>query len=222
MKLYIYGDETGNLDFSNREEASQYFILTTVTVDDHAVENSLMQLRREIVWESWEDVRLPNSFHASNDNKHVRRRVFDLLTQHTFRVDVTLLEKRKANPSIRVTDAQFYGTAWYYHLTGLVPALAPESEELLVIAASIGNNDMRSNFNSVVEAIASAVAPATVVKSDMWSASTAPLLQVADYCAWAIQRKWERSPGDTEAYDLIRGKIASEFDVFRRGATTYY
>ena len=189
MKLYIYGDESGDFNFSNQEGASRYFILTTVTVDDHAVENSLMQLRREIVWESWEDVRLHNSFHARNDNRHVRRRVFDVLAQHTFRVDVTLLEKRKANPSIRTTDAQFYGAAWYYHLTGLVPALAPESEELLVITASIGNNDMRSSFNSAVEAIASAVAPATVVKSDMWSASTAPLLQAADYCAWAIQRR---------------------------------
>jgi hypothetical protein len=45
-------------------------------------------------------------------------------------------------------------------------------------------------------------------------------LQVADYCNWAIFRKWER--GDTRSYDLIRSRVKSEFEIFRTGTRKYY
>lgn len=47
-------------------------------------------------------------------------------------------------------------------------------------------------------------------------------LQVADYCSWSICRKWEF--GDTEAYDLLRSKLAAtEIAPMSRGdGTTYY
>ena len=224
MRCYVYGDESGDFNFSNHEEASQFFILTTVTVLNHTIEDHLMELRRELAWESWHDVRLTNSFHAKDDNRHVRRRVFAALIPHEFRIDATIFEKRKADPRIRATDARFYGFAWYYHLASLIPALAPSSEEILVIAADIGKgkNDKRSNFDSALGNMASAVGPSTNLKGDMWSASSAPLLQAADYCSWAIQRKWERRSPDTNAYDLMRDKVASEFDFFRTGTVAYY
>ena len=196
-------------------------MLVSVTVHDHAVQEDLFELRHELAWEG---VQLREGFHAGNDNKHVRKRVFDILARYDFRVDATLFEKRKVEPQRRSDNAQFYGFAWYHHLTGLVSALAPESEELLVTAADIGkgSNAMRSSFASAIGSIASAVAPDCVIKDAMWAASSAPLLQVADYCAWAIQRKWERDPSDTNCYDLILDKIASEYDIFRGSATTYY
>jgi hypothetical protein len=43
---------------------------------------------------------------------------------------------------------------------------------------------------------------------------------VADYCCWALSRKWEK--GDDRSYALIQDKIRSEFDVFRSGRTFYY
>jgi hypothetical protein len=35
-----------------------------------------------------------------------------------------------------------------------------------------------------------------------------PCLWAADYCTWAIQRKWERR--DERAYELIAAAVASE------------
>ena len=58
------------------------------------------------------------------------------------------------------------------------------------------------------------------VQVHAWPAASDPCLQVADYCCWAIGRKWER--GDTRSYDLIATKIQSEFDLFRRGAARHY
>ncbi|HEY5286242.1 MAG TPA: hypothetical protein VIJ50_03970 [Solirubrobacteraceae bacterium] len=38
-----------------------------------------------------------------------------------------------------------------------------------------------------------------------------PCLVVADYCTWAIQRRWERE--DQRSHELIADKIASEVQV---------
>ena len=45
-------------------------------------------------------------------------------------------------------------------------------------------------------------------------------LQIADYCNWAIYRKWDRK--DWRSYDLIKAAVKSEFDIFRTGTTDYY
>ena len=46
-------------------------------------------------------------------------------------------------------------------------------------------------------------------------------LQVADYCCWAVQRKWEQ--GDSRTYDGLWWQLAmQEFDVLRHGNTHYY
>jgi hypothetical protein len=48
-----------------------------------------------------------------------------------------------------------------------------------------------------------------------------PWLQVADYCAWAIFRKWEQ--GDTRTYNLLRHHLAEpEVDALQGGAVRYY
>jgi hypothetical protein len=46
-------------------------------------------------------------------------------------------------------------------------------------------------------------------------AAADPCVQIADYCAWAIQRKWERA--DERSYRLIAGKIDHEYDLWARG-----
>ena len=105
MSTYIYADESGNFDFSLNAGASRYFILTTVVMKDLSVENELLELRRELAWEGLE---LRNGFHATTDKQSVRDRVFDILGGHNFRVDATILDKRKAKPNIRPTDTRFY------------------------------------------------------------------------------------------------------------------
>ena len=45
-----------------------------------------------------------------------------------------------------------------------------------------------------------------------WSAASDPCLWVTDYCAWAIQRTWER--GGPRSHVLIRDKIRTGFLMF--------
>jgi hypothetical protein len=53
-----------------------------------------------------------------------------------------------------------------------------------------------------------------------YASKTSHYLQVADYCNWAIYRKWENL--DTRSYKLIEGAVRSEFDIFQAGTTFYY
>lgn len=214
MRAHVYGDESGNFDFSDQEGASRYFILTTVVVNDHPITADLMDLHRQLVWEGES---LASGFRATNDKQRVRDRVFAVLDRHDFRVDATILQKGKADPGRR-SQPRLYSLASYLHLTGLIPALVAGYDELFLVTASISARDVRTEFQATVDATVGVQAPPDVLASTMWSSATEPLLQVADYCAWAIQKKWERS--DTRAYNLIRDRIASEFDAFRATEVT--
>jgi hypothetical protein len=45
-------------------------------------------------------------------------------------------------------------------------------------------------------------------------------LQVADYCNWAVFRKWER--GDLRSYAVVSQAVLSETDVYHGDETAYY
>lgn len=217
MRKYIYADEAGNFDFSRKRGATRYFILTTVAIDDHGIETELLELRRELAWSG---IDLTRSFHATEDRQLVRDRVFDVLIRRDFRVDATIMEKAKATPRIRAGDEVFYKYAWYYHMKYIAPKVSSKDDDLMVIAASIGTSRKERDFRYSIEDVMEQTSPAHVIRVNMWPAATDPCLQLADYCCWAIQRKWES--GDARSYDLIRNKIVSEYDLFNRGRTLYY
>lgn len=217
MPAYIYADESGNFDFSLRNGASRFFLLTTVVINDHAIEPDLLELRRQLAWDG---LSLTGGFHANHDKRFVKSRVFEILSKHDFRIDVTILEKPKAEPRIRTTDMQFYKFAWFSHMRQVAPRVVAPSDSLLVVAASIGNRREQAALISDLQDVMNQTSPTSAVKTAMWTAASDPCLQVADYCSWAIFRKWERS--DTRAYEIIADKIGLETDLFSSGNAFYY
>ena len=217
VRTYIYADESGNFDFSRKTGASRYFLLTTVVINDHSVESELLELRRELAWEG---VELSGSFHATTDKQRVRDRVFDILRRHEFRIDATILEKRKAEPQIRSTDLRFYKQAWFHHMQYVAPRVVSPQDELLVVAASIGNKRKQNAYLSAIQDVLDQTSPANPTRAKMWDADSDPCIQLVDYCSWAIQRKWELS--DFRSYQLIHDKVHSEFDLFWSESTVYF
>ena len=187
-RRYVFADECGNFDFSRNRGASKYFILTTVTTDNVGVGNALLALRRDLAWRG---IGLNAEFHATTDQQVVRDGVFALLAAHDFRVDSTIFEKSKAKPEVRRTDDQFYKLALYLHMKHVAPAVAQPSDELFVVGASLGTKKRRSLFHAAINDVVRQVAATTAHKAACWDCTSDPCLQVADYCAWVIQRKWE-------------------------------
>ena len=216
-RIYLFADESGNFDFSTQHGASKYFILTTLTAPDCSLGDGLLALRRDLAWSG---AGLDTEFHATTDKQTIRDEVFKVLQGHEFRIDATILEKAKAKPSIRPTEERFYQMAWYLHMKYVAPRVIRPGDQLLVLGASVGTKKRRTAFHAAIRDVIHQVSPTTAFQVASWAAASDPCLQAADYCAWALQRKWER--GDDRSYRLIAPKIRSEFDVFRFGATRYY
>ncbi len=213
---YVFSDEAGNFDFSRGQGASKYFILCTVTVNDCQVGDELLALRRDL---GWKGMNLDRVFHATEDPQAVRDEVFSLLSQFDFRVDATILEKSKAREHLR-ERAAIYKMAWYLHFKHVAPQVTQPGDRLFVAAASIGTKKARGAMHSAIDDVVHQVAGNRSHRVAFWPAESDPCLQVADYCTWAIQRKWERD--DARSHVLIADKIKSEFDVWASGSVHYY
>lgn len=213
---YVFSDEAGNFDFSSKPSASRYFVLCTITADHCGVGDALLGLRREL---GWKGMHLDRVFHATEDPQAVRDEVFSLLSTAEFRVDATILEKRKALPRLQNEHA-FYKMAWYLHFKYVAPRIAQRSDRLFVAAASLGTKKKRGAFHTAVDDVVRQVSPCRSHRVAFWPAASDPCLQVADYCTWAIQRAWER--GDDRSRTRIESKISTEFDVWERGAQYFY
>ena len=213
---YVFADEAGNFDFNRKPGATRYFILATVTMDDPGVGDDLLALRRDMAWRG---VALDSELHATTDRQVVRDEVFDLLKDQTFRIDATIFDKPKTVPG-RQNEAGFYQLAWFLHFKFVAPRIAKSGDRLLVTAASLGTKKKRADFHSAVQSVVWQVTSGVDHKVAFWPASSDPCLQIADYCTWAIQRKWEH--GDDRSHVLIKDKIRTEFDIWAIGTKLHY
>ena len=214
---YVFADEAGCFTFKVREGASRYFTICTLSTEDCSLSSDLLSLRRELIMAGDEG---RDKLHATSDKQEVRDRVFEMLADHQFRVDATLLEKRKAQPQTRVDDPTFYKYAWYFHFKHVGPQLLADGHKLLITAAALGDRKKRAAFKEGLNNTIQQTAP-----RDRWEVSFLdsmgdPMLWAADYCAWAIQRKWER--GDSRSHDIISNKIVTQFDLWATGRVYYY
>ena len=215
---FLFADEAGNFDFCRNRGASRYFILATVAMPDPSVGMDLVRLRHDLLARGKGPDRA--HFHAAEEEQATRDRVFAVLSRHQFRVDATILEKCKAQPQTRTSHATFYQYAWFYHMQKVSPLVASSEDTLVVIGASIGERRKQVAFRKAVESVAKQTSRAGKTRVACWPASCNPCLQVADYCCWAIQRKWEGN--DDRSYKLIANKIRTEFDLWARGTVNFY
>ncbi len=216
-RIYVFGDEAGNFDFRVGHGASTYFIIGTVTMKDCSAGEQLMELRRELAWQS---VALESTFHATEDTQVVRDQVFQLLQPLDFRIDATIVEKRKTQPHVQRRPEYFYKLAWFMHFKYVAPEIVKPRDQLLVIAASIGTKKRQKGIRLGIADVVNQSAPVSRWEVAFWPSNSDPCLQIADYCTWAIQRKWEKN--DIRSYGLIKDKIATEYDIFRFGGKYYY
>ena len=214
---FIFADEAGCFTFKAHKGASKYFLLCTLTTDDCSLSNDLLDFRRELALSNEAD---RDKLHASEDRQHVRDRVFEILSKHTFRIDATIFEKAKAQPQICISAPIFYQYAWFYHMKHLAPTLIDGADKILITAAALGTNKTKAAFKLSVNNTVQQIIPRAKWEVSFLDSANDPLLWAVDYCAWAIQRKWEM--GDDRSHKLIMAKIKTEFDIWANGTKRYY
>jgi hypothetical protein len=215
--LHVFADEAGCFTFERRHNVSRYFILCTVAMHDCAIADDLLNLRRKLAWNG---MPLGEYFHATADQQDVRDRVFEVISKHDFQVQTTLMEKSKAQPHVRLSRPAFYQYGWFYHFKYGVSKRISPTIDTLVTAAALGTRKEKSAFQGAVNDVMKQTMSPGRWRTDFCPAAADPCLQVADYCAWAIQRKHERS--DDRSYNLIKDRITYEYDLWSHGIVHYY
>src|SRR5271156_2186882 len=109
---------------------------------------------------------------------------------------------------------------WFYHFKFGMRNHIGVHQELMITAASIGTKRSQTEFTDAVNDVVHQTIKRQQWATSFWPAHADPCLQLADYCTWAIQRKWER--GDARSYDLIKSRITYEFELWKKGTTHYY
>jgi hypothetical protein len=153
----------------------------------------------------------------------VRNRVFDIIQRHLagIRVDTLVVEKRKAGPALRAEE-RFYPEMMGYVLQYVLGGFdLSRYAEVIVFTDRIPVNRKRKAVEKAVKMTLVKMLPKAVRYRVLHHESKSNFdLQIADYCNWAVYRKW--SAADERSYELIRPVVQSEFDIFRSGTTLYY
>lgn len=216
-QLLLFADEAGCLVFNASESVSRFFIICSVILKNDDPIIDLVRLRRELIWRG---EKVGSAFHASPDRQSVRDAVFGTILPHDFTVQATIFEKAKASPDFHNDGSRFFRSCWYKHFHAALKDRLLMEQGTLITSAAIGTGKQRAAFE---RAVADAVSP--VLKPGAWRASFVPAandpgVQIADYCAWAIHRKWERK--DMRSYELIKTRITHEWDVWGESTKRYY
>ena len=217
MDLYLFSDEAGDFTFNREPNISRYFIICTVGVKSLDLATALTKFRHELIREH---MPVRDYFHACTEDAFVRARVYEEMLKHDFKFQATICEKSKAQPQVTVSKARFYKYPWYYHFKHGIAKHLKADDRLVVTAASIGTKKERLTYTTALEDVVTQSAPDIPWIVDFRPCQADPLLQVADYCAWAVMRKWER--GDMAAFDLIKSRLTYEYELWGKGTTHYY
>jgi len=214
---FVFADEAGCFTFKRKPGASKYFLLCTVSTYSCTPSTELLNIRRKLCANGDPD---RDKLHATTDRQATRDAVFGLLEKHIFRVDATILEKSKAQPQTHIDEPTFYQYAWYFHFKHVAPHILKDAEKLHITAAALGTNKTKAAFKLALNNTLQQLIPREKWECTFIESAKDPMLWVADYCAWAIQRKWEAD--DDRSHKLIKEKISSEFDLWAIGQTHYY
>ena len=216
--VYIFLDEGGNFDFS--PTGTRYFVLTSVATRRPFPTHGPLDDFKHDCLEYGLDTEY---FHCTDDNPHVRGKVFDQIANHlaALRIDSLVVEKSKAGPALR-EDRRFYPEMLGYLLRYVIPReLKDGVDEVIVITDTIPIQKKRQAVEKAIKSVLSKMLPPGMRYRILHHASRSHYgLQVADYCNWAVFRKWQK--GEVEFYNRIKPAIRSEFDIFRAGTKHYY
>lgn len=216
--LHAFLDEAGDLNFSAR--GTKYYVFTAAwTADPLPVARDLGRLRFDLLKQGHDLSR----FHAAKDRQVHRNAVVDVLLKHpNWFFAALIVEKSKVNPALREPHV------FYPKFASMVFSFVFRNRRWTAGASRVLAFTDRIPVNKHREAIAAAFkrscrrdlrqTPFNLYhhpgESNYW-------LQVADYCCWAVQRKWEQR--DPRTYDRLWWRLATqELDVLQRGNTHYY
>jgi hypothetical protein len=213
--LHVHLDESGSPKFT--AQSSRYYVFATVwTYDPSPLALELTTLRFKLLREG-HDI---SHFHAQKDRQHHKQTIARALASHSnWTWAAAIIEMAKVFPAIRPPHT-FYPTFLAAPLRFVLRGRVSEATNVLIYTDQLQIN--KDYVKKAIKLTCSTELEERELPYHLYhhpSASNA-WLQVADYCAHAVYKKWEF--GDTRLYDVLRSRLAcEEMDILRNGACQY-
>jgi Protein of unknown function (DUF3800) len=217
--LYVFIDEAG--DFNFKPNGSKYFLLTSVTTrrpfdafkDLHCLRYDFLELGIEV----------DEYFHATEDKQRVRDSVFAIIRNHLEGVciDALIVEKSKVGPALREV-VRFYPEMLGYLLRYVLRSSARDpNTEVLIFLAALHTGQQKRAVQKAVKQTLARMLPSGAKHRIIYHGAKANFdIQIADYCTWAIYKKWTHE--EFRPFEVIKRAVRTEFDIFRKGTRHYY
>ena len=208
-RVYIFLDESGNLDFGPK--GTRYFVLTAVRMlRPFPAFTALMEYKYDCL-ENGVDT---EHFHCYDDSRIVRKSVFDLIGAHLdgMLIDCGVVEKAGVSQNMRA-DTRFYPAMLGYLLDKLFrrELAVDNARQIIVITDTIPVKRKHRAMEKAIRTTLSGMLPSVKYTVLHHQSRSHYGLQIADYCCWAIFRRYER--GDDSWYDRIKPAIRNELVI---------
>lgn len=214
--LYIFIDEAGDTDFVPR--ASEYLIWAAMTIidDPYPLYTPLSRLKHEV---NTNGVGL-DRFHAAEDRQWIRNKVYGILSNPKilFENDFVIVEKRKVNPSIR--DLRILYPKMASYLLRFISDRHTPKDKMIIFIDHFSKGKKRQAVAKTFKLNIKRLFRGKEYYVYHHSSRSNFGLQGADYCGWAVFRKWERE--DLRSYIYVERRIKNELDIFQAVSEVYY
>jgi hypothetical protein len=208
VAVYLFFDESGNLDFS--DNGSRWFCFGALTLRDPGPLTAAFTRLRYAFLEQGLEL---ECFHAAEDRQEVRNQVFAALASvGGFDLDVLVVEKQ-LTPAVLRDPFEFYAHLGYVLMESVLERFRGTDEPIVIITDTL---PVQRERKALAKAFRTAIRESLKGRqfSIVHHSSAAHAgLQAVDYCTWAVQRKLR---GDPRPYELIRCWIKAEWEAFRK------
>jgi len=224
--LFIFIDESGNFDFSPK--GTKYFILSAVSTLNPLGKERLEEIKYDLMKNGTN----LEYFHATEDRQVVRNQVYDFIENlENIEIDSVIVQKNKTNPSLYISEkkkkskkgAMLYTIALHTLLQYIFCRYGNSAkvDRVVIVLSSIFDVSKRELIKKTIKIYLKRIFSNPFYLYFHQNRSDKNT-QIADYCCWAIYKKW--TDEEIRPYNAVNkgNKIKSEFDIFKTGKTIYY
>jgi len=224
--LFIFIDESGNFDFSPK--GTKYFILSAVSTLNPLGKERLEEIKYDLMKNGTN----LEYFHATEDRQVVRNQVYDFIENlENIEIDSVIVQKNKTNPSLYISEkkkkskkgAMLYTVALRTLLQYIFCRYGNSAkvDQVVIVLSSIFDVSKRELIKKTIKIYLKRIFSNPFYLYFHQNRSDKNT-QIADYCCWAIYKKW--TDGEMRPYNAVNkgNKIKSEFDIFKTGKAIYY
>lgn len=196
---YVFIDESGDLG----TYGSKYFTIAAIVVEEPKIIGRIIKrLRQRKLKKKLKQ--LPE-IKANNSSKQIRKYVLERLNKSDCQIFVVVIDKSKILPYLTKAKDKLYN-----YLCGILLSKVGSDSKKLVIAIDKKHTNtlVREDFNEYIKTKLEQCFKTLEIEIQHTSSYSKNELQVADFVAWGINRKF--NTGDDFYYRIIEEKIINK------------